>query len=111
MSYGAEHRARSQQILADLARVGTQLADVAATLARVAQNLATLGAEPPPVTIENFLPAYVDTKRAAQIMGVSVKTLEGFRMRGKGPTFVRIGRLIRYPMSELPKPKPAASKP
>lgn len=32
----------------------------------------------------------------APLLGLSTKTLEAWRVRGGGPKFVRVGRLIRY---------------
>lgn len=34
--------------------------------------------------------------QAAAFLGVSVRTLQGWRSRGGGPDFVRCGRAIRY---------------
>lgn len=34
--------------------------------------------------------------QAAAFLGVSVRTLQGWRHRGGGPDFVRCGRLVRY---------------
>ncbi|WP_315701859.1 MULTISPECIES: helix-turn-helix domain-containing protein [unclassified Bradyrhizobium] len=34
--------------------------------------------------------------QAATFLGVSVRTLQGWRSRGGGPAFVRCGRLVRY---------------
>jgi predicted DNA-binding transcriptional regulator AlpA len=37
-----------------------------------------------------------DQRRAANLLGVSVRTLERHRVAGTGPRFVRLGRLVRY---------------
>src|SRR5262245_7028998 len=38
---------------------------------------------------------------AAEILSVSVKTLEAWRRLGKGPEFVKLGRSVRYTMRAL----------
>jgi len=38
---------------------------------------------------------------AAQVLCVSVKTLEAWRRLGKGPAFVKLGRAVRYTMRAL----------
>lgn len=38
----------------------------------------------------------LDEKQAADILGLSPRTLQGWRLRGQGPQFVKIGRLTRY---------------
>jgi predicted DNA-binding transcriptional regulator AlpA len=44
----------------------------------------------------------VDEVVAAQLLGVSRRTLQGWRWRGGGPRFVRIGiRAVRYEPAEL----------
>src|SRR5688572_15811814 len=37
-------------------------------------------------------------EEAAQVLCVSVKTLEAWRRLGKGPVFVKLGRSVRYTM-------------
>jgi len=37
----------------------------------------------------------------AVYLDVSPKTLEHWATQGRGPDFIRIGRLVRYPKSEL----------
>lgn len=38
---------------------------------------------------------------AAQWLGISRRTLDGWRCRGFGPRWVRVGRVIRYRQDEL----------
>lgn len=45
----------------------------------------------------------VRTEKAAEILDVSKSTLEAWRCRGGGPTFVRYGRAIRYREEDLQK--------
>lgn len=40
-------------------------------------------------------------KETAEILSVSVKTLEAWRRLGKGPEFVKVGRAVRYTMHAL----------
>jgi excisionase family DNA binding protein len=41
------------------------------------------------------------TQEAADFLGVSARTLEGFRVRGGGPRFVKIGGSVRYRLASL----------
>lgn len=41
------------------------------------------------------------TQQAAQYLSLEPQTLEVWRGRGKGPTFVKIGALVRYERREL----------
>lgn len=43
----------------------------------------------------------LDTRAAAAFLGVSARTLEGFRVRGGGPRFVKIGGAVRYRVESL----------
>lgn len=43
----------------------------------------------------------VDESKAAQILGFSVKTLRKRRWERKPPVFLKVGRLIRYRLSDL----------
>ena len=40
-------------------------------------------------------------KEVAHQLGISQRTLERHRVIGTGPRFVRLGRLVRYRMSDL----------
>jgi excisionase family DNA binding protein len=40
---------------------------------------------------------------AAQMLRVSVRTLERLRVSGSGPTYIKTGRLVRYRQSDLDK--------
>jgi excisionase family DNA binding protein len=46
-------------------------------------------------------PLYVSTKQLARNLGLSYRTLEDWRRRRVGPPFVRVGGLVRYPVSLL----------
>lgn len=43
----------------------------------------------------------VDEHEAASVLGLKRQTMAVWRSRGRGPMFVRIGRLVKYRMSEL----------
>lgn len=42
-----------------------------------------------------------DELRTAQFLGISVRTLQAWRVRDFGPPFVRLGRAIRYEKQAL----------
>jgi hypothetical protein len=43
----------------------------------------------------------LDTRAAAAFLGVSPRTLEGFRVRGGGPRYTKVGRAVRYRIESL----------
>ncbi|MBZ0089746.1 MAG: helix-turn-helix domain-containing protein [Thermoanaerobaculia bacterium] len=45
----------------------------------------------------------IDTKQAAQRLGVSPRTVENWRVRGDGPPFLRLSRTkgVRYRLEDL----------
>jgi predicted DNA-binding transcriptional regulator AlpA len=49
----------------------------------------------------NGSPKVLDTRAAADFLGISPRTLEGFRVRGGGPRFVKIGGAVRYRLESL----------
>jgi predicted DNA-binding transcriptional regulator AlpA len=46
-------------------------------------------------------PLAVDTEGAAAITTISVSTLEKKRVRGDGPPYVKVGKSVRYLVSDL----------
>lgn len=46
-------------------------------------------------------PSLLDTEQAAEHLGVSARTLEGWRHLRQGPPFARLGRVIRYRADDL----------
>jgi predicted DNA-binding transcriptional regulator AlpA len=45
---------------------------------------------------------YFTTKEAAKRLGLAVRTLEGFRCKGGGPRYCKIGkRIVRYRIEDL----------
>jgi predicted DNA-binding transcriptional regulator AlpA len=43
----------------------------------------------------------VDTEGASKHIGLAVSTLEKLRVTGGGPRFVKLGRAVRYRVSDL----------
>ncbi len=43
----------------------------------------------------------VTTPVAAEYLGVKPNTLEGWRIRGEGPCYKKIGRLVKYAVKDL----------
>lgn len=44
---------------------------------------------------------YFNTVQAALYLGLSRRTMEGFRTRGGGPVYVKAGRVCRYRREDL----------
>jgi hypothetical protein len=44
---------------------------------------------------------FVSEKRAADILGLSRRTLLQWRLRGSGPVACRFGRAVRYSLTDL----------
>jgi len=53
------------------------------------------------MTKDTELRALVDETEAARILGLSVKTLRRNRWAGKLPSFVKLGRAVRYDPNDL----------
>ncbi|GAB4253167.1 MAG: hypothetical protein Kow00122_11030 [Thermoleophilia bacterium] len=43
----------------------------------------------------------VDERAAAARLGVSYRTLQGWRWRGGGPAYVKVGWAVRYRLSDI----------
>ena len=43
----------------------------------------------------------LDTTQAAESLGLSARTLEGFRQSGRGPHYVKLGRRTMYAPEDL----------
>ena len=43
----------------------------------------------------------ITTKQAATILGISYRTLESMRLKGTGPAYSNVGRLVRYSTETL----------
>jgi len=54
------------------------------------------------LSLANFNPdELLLAAEAAQVLGISTKTLANWRWKGNGPSFVKIGGAIRYQVGEL----------
>lgn len=42
-------------------------------------------------------------KQTAEFLGISHRTLESMRLKGEGPAYFKVGRLVRYPDSLIEK--------
>lgn len=45
--------------------------------------------------------ALLTEAQAAQVLSLSIRTLQSWRGRGSGPQFVRAGRAVRYRRSDI----------
>jgi excisionase family DNA binding protein len=43
----------------------------------------------------------VSQAEVAELLGVTERCIEGWRVRGGGPRYVRVGRLVRYRESDV----------
>ena len=41
-------------------------------------------------------PRLIDTVQLAEYLGNEVNTCEGWRLKGIGPSYIKVGRLVRY---------------
>lgn len=46
-------------------------------------------------------PRLITTGQTAALLGVRVTTLESWRLRGNGPCYRKIGRLVRYAEADV----------
>ena len=45
--------------------------------------------------------SFVDTRQAAELIGMSSRTLEKWRVEGTGPPFLKLGRRVLYSRADL----------
>ncbi len=48
-----------------------------------------------------LVPVWVDEKEVARILGVAVQTLRNRRFQGLEPCFYKVGRSVRYKLSDV----------
>ena len=53
------------------------------------------------MTTATVAPATMDTRDAARYLGVAYQTLHLWRVKGRGPAYLRLGRLVRYRHTDL----------
>ena len=51
--------------------------------------------------MDNEETGFFDTRCAATYLGLSARTLDGYRVSGDGPAFHRFGNRVRYRRSDL----------
>lgn len=42
------------------------------------------------------LPEFIDERQLSERIGIECTTLQNWRWSGKGPRYVKVGRLVRY---------------
>lgn len=79
-----------------------QLRDIVSQLAREAieRELAELPRSNP-TSIDYHREKLIDSKQAAEILGLSPGTLSNMRAAGTSPAYVKIGTAIRYRVSDI----------
>lgn len=50
---------------------------------------------------QNHSDTLLNTREAARRLGLAAGTLQNWRIRGQGPTYVRLGKAIRYEPESL----------
>ena len=53
------------------------------------------------MSADPFSPAVLDTRAAARFVGLSHSTLEKLRVTGTGPTYLKLGHIVRYLPEDL----------
>lgn len=84
--------------------MAADLASAAAKLVALAEHIDKDCAPTPVATDLKDAPAYLTPKETAKILGVTPAALSRWRYVGGGPKYIRIGRVVRYPLADLPKP-------
>jgi len=51
--------------------------------------------------IDRDLDAVINENLAAEILGLSTRTLQAWRISGRGPNFLKMGRTVRYRRRDL----------
>jgi predicted DNA-binding transcriptional regulator AlpA len=44
---------------------------------------------------------WVDEKRVTELTGIAIQTLRNWRFQGTGPAYFKIGRSVRYRLSDI----------
>jgi hypothetical protein len=84
--------------------MSTNVDALIATLAEAIANrvLARLTAaqDNKPITPSRGKPDFISEAELARRSAISARTLQGWRAKGRGPRWVRLGRRVLYPMHE-----------
>lgn len=51
--------------------------------------------------MENSTTRLINEKAAAAMLGLSIRTLQTWRWRGCGPRFLKVGRLVKYSITDI----------
>jgi predicted DNA-binding transcriptional regulator AlpA len=54
-----------------------------------------------PPTASASWPKFLDQDAVAELLGLSPRTLERFRLEGRGPSFRKFGRRVMYAMADV----------
>ncbi len=54
-------------------------------------------------SINNQTRQFIDEKKSSGITKIALPTLRRWRHEGKGPSYIKIGRMVRYDLDELLK--------
>lgn len=47
------------------------------------------------------LPEFIDERQLSERIGIECTTLQNWRWSGKGPRYVKVGRLVRYNLADV----------
>ena len=89
---------------AERASIAGELAAGEEEAAALAPDPAATGSGSPPDEYRPFLPeepAFLTTRQAAAFLSLSSRTLDRYRLAGKGPSFHRFGTRIAYARADL----------
>ena len=56
---------------------------------------------PPKSSPSSPISPLLTERQVARILGVSVRTVQGWRLRGGGPRYYKLGRSVRYSRSDV----------
>ncbi len=54
-------------------------------------------------TVEKAIKSMLTRREAAELLGIEPQTLAVWSCRGIGPAFIKVGRSVRYRLSDLEK--------
>ncbi len=54
-----------------------------------------------PIKEHDFASKLLNTSELAKYLGVNDSTLRQYRIKGNGPTYIKIGHLVRYKISDI----------
>jgi len=49
----------------------------------------------------NEINRYINEREVSRITGLALQTLRNYRSKGTGPAYCKIGRSVRYPLTDL----------